>query len=91
MCGKKSLEGMSPLPIPAPCVQPSRRSEGEEALTWMQAEGAESVLLLEKILGAFLLIHSRIHFRFLSSVPTSFSSAATTNLGVKKKSVLFFF
>lgn len=88
---RKALKECHPSPSLPHACNPAEGLNEEEALNWMQAEGAESVLLLEKMLGEFLLIHNRIHFRFLSSVPTSFSSAATTNLGVKKKSVLFFF
>lgn len=53
--------------------------------------GAELLWLFRKISGEFLLI-PRIPFRFLSSVPTSFSNAANSYESEgKKKSVLFFF
>lgn len=70
VCAEKTLKERHPAPSPAEVLN----EEGE-----MQAEGAECVWLLEKVLGEFLWIHSRSHFRFLPSVPTSFSSAATTN------------
>lgn len=81
-------------PTPPPCTWSS--AEGlcvEGVLKLMQAAKAELAWLLEKILGEFLLInHSRVHFLFLFSVPTSFSSAAATTNSCKseeKKSVLF--
>ena len=58
-------------------TQESLREEG--VLNWVQAEGAGLGGLLEKIYGEFLLLRSRVPFRFLSRVPASFSSAATTN------------